>query len=61
MIFTDLEAALEEGDFLSKNYYETHYLLSDGDVYYLLNEEERTEPMYKSFQLLEVFRSCIYI
>jgi len=59
MIFTEIDLALEEADFLLKNDYGTHYLLYNDGLYYLLDEEEWCKPQHRGYKLLEIFRSCI--
>lgn len=56
MIFTDLELAIEEGDFISKNDDQIHYLLHDGEVYHLVTYNQRNKLGLEDLPVLEIFR-----
>lgn len=56
MIFTDLEAAIEEGDFLSRNDDQKYYLIHDGEYYHLVTFQERANLGLENLPVLEIFR-----
>lgn len=56
MIFTELELAIEEGDFLSRNDDQKYYLIHDGKVYHLVTFEQRKSLGLEDLPILEIFR-----
>lgn len=56
MMFTELELAIEEADFLCTHDLIKYYLVHDGENYHLLTDEERTSNQFANCALLEVFR-----
>lgn len=55
MMFTELELAIEEADFLCTHDLIKHYLVHDGENYHLLTDKQRVSSEFVNCTLLEVF------
>lgn len=55
MMFTELELAIEEADFLCTHDLIKYYLIHDGENYHLLTDEQRVSNEFVNCTLLEVF------